>query len=236
MRLSLALLVALSLSLAACKKAGPSPEYAQARDKWSALVKASAFSAAEEPGADEVLALLARVPADSSDAPFAAELKTEIDKGRKEAADRRADATKEQEAMEKARQAALAAMASSPVVPAASADSAPSAAPAADAQAAPDAGEKDDGQPKRGMDASTFKSKFARCFEYKNDAMVGGTGGGQVWGLKDLSICRQLHSNFTANSVLLWDGKVDIRSTAELAPKKYKLVDGKLVPEEEATK
>ena len=234
MRLSTtAALLAVSL-LFACNRPGPpSPEYEEAREKWSTLVRERLDDAAIDPGADEVLRLLGSVDAKSIDSQYARDLKAEIEAAR-------AEATRRDE--RSAESVATAQAALRPVVSDSLADeeaeapAAPVEPPAsAKAPAAADAGQ-DSGQPEEGMDASEFRSKFARCFEYKNDSLVGGVGGGQVWALKDLSICRQLHPRFSSNSVLLFEGKIAIRSSAELAPERYILVDGQLVPEQEGKK
>ena len=231
-KLAAVLLVA-CLSFACNRSGPPSAEYAEAREKWSALVRDRLDEAATDPQADEVLALLGRVDPKSIDAQYASELKAEIEKSR-------AEAKAQAEARAKSLEAAEAAL--RPVVANSPRDEEPSppepaTEPAAQAAEAPDAGEADKGQPVEGMPASDFKTKFSRCFEYRNDSLVNGLAGGQVWGLKDLSICRDLHPTFVSNSVLLYEDKLSaIRPNEELAPKQYLLVDGKLVPFEEAEK
>jgi len=91
-----------------------------------------------------------------------------------------------------------------------------------------DAGSK---VPVAGMSQTEFMTRFGSCFEFRNEATVAGQTGGQVFGLRDTMGCRQDFPGFIDNSVLLYEGKVGaVRSNAELAPVKYKVVDGKLVP------
>ncbi|MGI5862114.1 MAG: hypothetical protein ACOX6T_08645 [Myxococcales bacterium] len=228
---SLLLIACLSF---ACNRAGPpSAEYAEAREKWSALVRDQLDEAALAPEADEVLALLGQVDPKSIDAPYASELRAEIEKARAEA---KAQAEARAKALEAAEAALRPVVADTPDFEEPSSPE-PADEPPAQAAAAPDAGQTDKGQPVEDMPASDFRTKFARCFEFKNDSLVNGLAGGQVWGLKDLSICRDLHPTFVSNSVLLYEDKVAaIRPNEELAPKKYVVMDGKLLPLEEAEK
>jgi hypothetical protein len=64
--------------LVACSGAGPSAEYAAAREKHAALVAAHPGDAASRPELDEVLALLDRVPETSPDARSARELRERL--------------------------------------------------------------------------------------------------------------------------------------------------------------
>jgi hypothetical protein len=225
---TIALALLLAGVLSACNRPGkPSPEYAQAREAWTALLKDHLDDAYVQPGVDEVLALLARVDPKSVDAPFAAELRRDIETGRAAARER-------EESL--AEQLAEAERALRPPAPPPSEEPEPAggseAAPAV-AAAAPDAG-AEDAQPEDGMEATEFLQKFSRCFEYRNDSLVGGLAGGKVYGLKNLSICRDLHPGFISNSVLVFDGKISVRPSAELAPQKFVVIDGKLVPADEA--
>ncbi len=224
MRLSAWLLMA-ALASAACRKAPQgSPEYEEARARWTELLKDKGIEAAyRDPGSEEVLQLLGRVDPASADRPYAGQLRAEIEAGRREALDQlSAQEKREQERREAAARAASA-MAVRPAELTAGAANASSAQEASDAGAAGD-------QPRVGMEADHFKRDFARCFEYKHPAIVQGRSGGEIWGLKDLMICRDLHQSFVSSSVLLMDGKVlSIRPTAELAPKQFQVVDGKLV-------
>jgi hypothetical protein len=232
MKLSyVALLVAASLLFACNRTAPPSPEYAEAREKWTGLLREKLDGAAADPRAEEVLALLSQVDPRSSDAQFAGELKREIETSRAQAI----ESARQQEQIVEQAQAALAA----PAVFDSDREAAAPAEPAA-AEPAPDAGVDagtENAEPTEGMDDAEFRTRFARCFEYKHDSLVGGVAGGKVWGMKDLGICRDLHPGLVGKSVLLFESKVaSIRPSAELAPKSYVVVDGKLVPAEEAKK
>lgn len=192
---------------------------------WIDLLREKKDKAFLETGADEVLALLKQVDPKSIDAPPAAALQAEIEKGQREAAEAEA-------ALQKQLAQARAAARSDPSTISGSGAPASETKPASDVSAM--AGSPDDKQPRQGMSASELEQKFGRCFEPKSDAMVGGAMGGKVWALKDLGKCRELFKDFVGRSVLVFDGKVDsIRPNAELAPKKLKLVDGKLVPADE---
>lgn len=221
-----ALLLMAALATACRKPAGPSPEYEEARARWTALLQDQGLEGAyQDPRSEEVALLLGRVDPKSADAPFAAQLRAEIEAGRRQAQERAAAIERHEEELREAAARAASAMSARPIE-----TPVPAAADAGTEQAsAADAGGADD-QPRAGMDAERFKRDFARCFEYKNASFVQGRTGGEVWGLKDLMICRDLHKPFVSNSVLLMDGKVlAVRSSAELAPKLFHVVDGKLV-------
>ncbi len=220
-----ALLAVALVALASCaKKQQPSAEYAQAQQLWTVMVQDNGLEAHADPRAEQVLELLGRVAPDSLDAQAAAELKKRIET-------ERADAKKAAEE----RAAMIEAAATPPPMPAGFAqETVTEAAQPAEPEtpAAPAAAEPvDETQPKEGMQAGVFKQKFGRCFEYKNAFGTPTGQSGDVFGLKDLSLCREQHPNFVTQSVLLMDGKVaSIRSNEELKPVKYKLVGGKLVP------
>ncbi len=222
----LALLVLTAVLVVACNRSkGPSPKYEQARERWTVILKEKGFEGAFVDGrAQEVLDLLQQVDRRSMDAPYAEKLRGEIEAGRREAAERTLAFERREAELREAAAKASAAMGTRllQVVPQSAAPLSPSD------QTTPDGGAKDD-QPGVGMEAERFKRDFARCFEYKNPSIVQGRAGGEVWGLKDLTICRELHPSFGDKAVLLMDGKlITIRSASELAPKRFKLVEGKL--------
>jgi hypothetical protein len=225
MRLYALLLIA-ALAAPACRKpAGSDAEYEEARSRWTELLREKGIEAAyQDPRSEEVSLLLGRVDPKSADAPFAARLRAEIEAGRRQAVERAAALLKQEEEAREAGARAAATVGTRPFEAAVPLDPADGgAARAADAGAAGD-------QPRVGMEADRFKRDFARCFEYKNASIVQGRTGGEVWGLKDLMICRDLHKPFVSDSVLLMDGKVlAIRPSSELAPKRFQVVDGKLV-------
>jgi hypothetical protein len=221
MRLYSLLLIA-SLAAPACRKpAGSAPEYEEARSRWTEILREKGIEAAYlDPRSEEVALLLARVDPKSADAPFAAQLRAEIEAGRRQALERAAALLKREEEAREAGARAAASVGTRPLEAAAPLDPADGGGARAAA----------DDQPRVGMEADRFKRDFTRCFEYKNASIVQGRTGGEVWGLKDLMICRDLHKPFVSDSVLLMDGKVlAIRPSSELAPKRFLVVDGKLV-------
>lgn len=217
-------LVLAALALVSCaKKKQPSPEFAQAQQIWTELVQVHALEAHADPRAEQVLALLASVDPNSLDAQAAAELAARIRSARAEA-----KASAERQA------ALIEAAAKLPPMPEGFAAVEPAEPEPPPAEPEPVAEPAEETQPSEGMEAAVFKQKFDRCFEYKNAFGTPTGQEGDVWGLKDLSICRELHPTFTTRSVLLMDGRVAaIRSNQELTPVKYKLVDGALVPSDE---
>ncbi|MGC4113478.1 MAG: hypothetical protein QM765_02170 [Myxococcales bacterium] len=222
--LLMALGLCLGLALTGCKKekAQPSKEYFQARTMWIELLREKRNKAFLAPEAQEIMDLLRAVDAKSLDATSAQTLLDEIQTGRAAAKMEEADLQAKIEQAKKAGQADPSGIVFHTVPHDAGTDE-----PVAVANG-PDAGPK---EPAVGMAQRDFTNWFGRCFEYKNDAVVGGVSGGQVWGLRDLMGCRQDFPSFVSNSVLLVEGRVGaIRSNAELAPTKYKMVDGKLVP------
>jgi hypothetical protein len=217
------LLLALALPCA-CSSPQPSPEYAEARELWSTLVRERLDQAAADPRVERVLELLSSVPANSRDAAFAAQLKKEIEQARREhledLAKKEAAVAKAREAIQAAQQAAAASLAA-PVEP-----------PAAEEESRADAGLPL--QPTEGMDAALLKGELGRCFERKNDALVAGMPGGEIWGLKDVPACRDRHPDFLQQGLLVFDGKVSVRPAKELAPRRFRLENGKLVLDEGA--
>jgi hypothetical protein len=227
MRLLFVFLLTAALFAPACQRSsGPSPEYEQARQRWTALLREKGLEGAfVDARAQEVVDLLGQVDRKSVDAPYSDQLRGEIEAGRREAGERTAAFERREVEIRGAAAKAAAAMGTR-LLEAAPQPAEPAVPPA---EPPPDAGAKDD-QPRQGMEAERFKRDFARCFEFKNPSIVQGRAGGEVWGLKDLIVCRELHRPFDGNAVLLMDGKVvAIRSASELAPKRFKVVDGKLV-------
>lgn len=224
-----ALLLTAALATACRKPTSSSPEYEEARAGWTALLRDKGFEGAfQDPRSEEVARILGRVDPKSADALYAAQLRAEIEAGRRQAQERAAALQRqEQEMSEAASRAASAMSARAAETPATFGAATPDAGP--EPASAADAGAADD-QPRVGMESERFKRDFARCFEYKNSSVVQGRTGGEVWGLKDLMICRDLHKPFVSNSILLMDGKLlAVRPSAELAPKLFQVIDGKLV-------
>jgi hypothetical protein len=161
----------LAVALAACSEPrAPSAEYAEARRRHAGLVASRPADAAALPEMDDVVALLARVPASSADAEAAAELRGRID------AERRALAA------EQDRRRQLVERAAAPVRV-----EAPAAAPVAA-----------DG-PFRlvpGMKLAEFRARAGDCFVRKGDVeLVEGEKkrAAEVWGLATGSGCAERH-------------------------------------------
>ena len=227
---SFVIFAACTALLASCKRPQPSPQYSQARDKWTELLRARSGdedAAAADPGADEVIALLAQVDATSSDTGYAAELKAKIETARA------AVKSREQASAKMVAQAGTTPAfvgSSVPYVP----RSPPVAAPVA---AVADQKPPEAKEPKVGMSEADFTSKFSRCFD-AGDEIPYPEGPGHVHTLKDLSLCRELYPTFQSNSVLTLGGKVhNIGPTAQMKPQRYKIVNGQQIPyDEEAEK
>jgi hypothetical protein len=187
-----ALVVSALAVLFACSRPQPSPDYDRARQLWTALVQARSDAAAEDPRADEVLALLDRVPRDSVDAPAAAELRGSIDGERKARAE------------ERARRQAL--VAGAGALPRAPAEPPP---PAAGAQP-----ESQPPPPTRlavGTKLEAFRESHGDCFESRgpvqlNAADGGGPSAAEMWLMKDDAACREKHAQLTGQAVVFAKG------------------------------
>jgi hypothetical protein len=163
-------LLSVALLLAACAKtAEPSPDYAAARRRYAEIVAVHAQDAAARPETEEVLALLARVPAGSADAPAAAELRARIDAERKALAD------------ERAHRAAVVARAEAP--PAGASPAAASPAPARPGL-----------ELARGAKLAELEEKGGGCFQRTSELEIG-TGEqktvGEAWALKADAQCEE---------------------------------------------
>ncbi len=220
----LLLSLACGLCLTGCPKSRKSsPEYQKARVAWLDLLKEKRLSEAYlAPEVDDILQLLERVDATSLDAKAAQTLKEEIQKGRAEAS---AGEQATQAELARARQPTPDSPSTTPSLPS-SDETAPVGAAA---EPTPDAGAAQ-GEPAPGMTEREFEERFGRCFEPVRDATIEGFPA-KVWSLVDLSKCRADFPTFQTRSVVVADGKVEsIRSNEALAPKKFRVVDGKLVP------
>jgi hypothetical protein len=226
-KILLTLSACLSFGLA-CKKPAPSPQYGQASERWSALYREKFEDAYLDPEVDEILGLLGRVDDKSLDARFAKELTGRLQRGRDEARARAAD--REKLLSEARAPTTFHGSAGVPALAAATTGPAQPPEKAAVAEVSPVAD-----QPRAGMSEADFTSKFSRCFEYKNDYITPTGGKGAVYGLRDLSLCRDLHREFLTSAVMVEAGKVQgVMSKDALTPKKYKQVNGQLVPYDEA--
>ena len=218
-------LLAFGLTTGCPKSAGPpSPEYVKARQMWLDALREKRDRAFGDPAVPEILQLLLKVDPDSVDAPSALTLRTEIETGMAEAKRREMTLANE---LERARTVSQLTGGFVHAGPGTDEPAAPSASVG-------DGGVAADDTPKAGMTLDDFQARFGRCFEFRNDAAIGGKLGGQVWGLKDLGLCREKFKDFTGRSVVVFNGKVDsVRSNEEVTPHRFKLVEGKLVPAED---
>jgi len=191
----LALLAA--VALLACSRPQPSAEYEHARQLWTGLVQARADDAAEDPRADEVLALLDRVPPDSADATAAAELRARIEGERKARSEERA----RREKLVAGAGAALATPGAGAPEPGAPAGA------AQDVEARPPVG-----VPLAiGMKLDDFRAAYGRCFEERGPVQLTGADGGAahpaaMWVMKDDEACRKELAPLAGQAVLFADG------------------------------
>jgi len=191
-------------ALVACSRPRPSPEYEEARQRWAAIAREQGDAAAEDPRADAVLALLARVPAESLDAPGAAELRARIEGERKARAEER-----ERRARLVAAAGAPPAMPSTGGAPGGAGASA--GAPAAAAAAAPPAL-----APGTPLDA--FRAATGACFERRGPIQIGAPDGGapapgEAWALRADAACQERWAAASGKLVLFTKGAL-----AALAP------------------
>jgi hypothetical protein len=189
----LTLLAAGVAALVACSRPRPSPEYDEARQRWTALVREQGDAAAEDRRAEDVIGLLARVPPESADAASAAELRARID------GERRARAE------ERERRARLVESAGAPpAMPAAGAAAGPASAPAErPPPAAP--------WLVPGMKLEEFRAQAGDCFERRGPMQVGSPDGGppsagEAWALRDDAACQERYAAASGKLVLFAQG------------------------------
>ncbi len=177
--------------LVACSRPQPSADYERARQLWTGLVQARGEEAAEDPRADEVLALLDRVPKESADAAAAAELRGRIEGERKSHLEELAR-----------RQKLVAGAGEAPSMPVGS-------VPAPEAQAEP--------QPAAapalalGMKLDEFRASYGDCFESKGPVRLTSSDGGapraaQMWVMKADEGCRNKNPKLVGQALLFADG------------------------------
>jgi hypothetical protein len=213
---------------ACAKQPGPSPEFARAQTQWIDLYKAKHGQAYTDPSVEAILALLSKVDSQSIDKDRALQLQKEIESGQSQA--------KEQQRQKEEQARAVQALTHNLVSTVQKSEPKGVEEPLVEesSSATNQTKEANSQQLSLGMEKNQFERDFSRCFEYKHPSLVGGRTGGEVWGLKDLSICRELHEGFVQDSVLIMDSKVvAIRPSEELAPKTFVVVDGQLVPSDE---
>jgi hypothetical protein len=208
----------LAASLLACSSPRPSPEYERARSLWTEIVAARPQAPAEDPRADEVLALLRRVPHDSADAPAAAELRERIEAERREVAADRA---------RRERLAAGAAAPAPPLPPPARGLATVSGRGSPEADASPP-------PLPPGLKLEEFRSRYGTCFDDAGPATVtmpdAGPREGVVWLMKDDARCREAYPRLAGQVAVFVGGalagvrpreelrRVETRREAEVVP------------------
>jgi hypothetical protein len=193
-------------ALLACARPQPSPDYEHALQLWTRLVQARGFDAAEDPGADEVLALLDRVPKDSLDAAAAADLRKRI------AQDRAARAA------ERARREALTAAAGEAVSASGAGEGAAEPAgrePAGAVARAPGAALPGGLTP--GMKIEDVKAAYGDCVEERGPAELDPGDGGTSRPARLLSLregdCRTRHPALAGQAVVFVDDALVVVSS-----------------------
>ena len=204
------LAAACAVALACTPSPKPSPDYERARQLWTDLVQQKPDAAADDPRADEVLALLDRVPKDSSDAAAAADLRGRIAEQRQAlAAERKHRAELEGAAAAKAGPTA--------VPPEAGGEGAqrppPRRRPEERTQpgAAPDAGPAPSATPAMTLEA--FRAEHGDCVEPKGPIQItapGGrmTGAAEAWGLKPGAACAEKNPGLAGKVAIFAEGKL----------------------------
>lgn len=190
--------VLIVLALSACQKElGPkSPEYDEARQRFSKIYGQKLDEAFLEPEMDAIEALLQQVPPDSMDAQSANELQQRINNGRAK--------------MERLRQEREAAM-----VSARQRDTVPPSAPLPESdptppapQATNDAGPPSSG-PVVGSPASELVAGYLGCFQRSSSITVKDRGPREAWEISaGRARCSQVFPTFVGQVVLIEEGKV----------------------------
>lgn len=191
------LALAVAASLLACSRPKPSPDYERARQLWTALVQQRGGDAAEDARADEVLALLQQVPAQSLDRDAAAELRERIEAARKASAE-------ERERRDKLVESAGAYHAHAG---AARGGAEPEPEPARAPQPLP----RPRPLPGPGTKLEELRSTFGDCLEARGPVEILGEKGGQarngeMWALKNDQACRQEHAQLVGQVLLVHGG------------------------------
>jgi hypothetical protein len=231
-KLSLGVVLAAALAVA-CSRPRPSPDYERARSLWTELVRAHPEAPAADPRADEVLAMLARVPGDSVDASAAAALRVRIEGERRELAE------------ERARREALERRAGIPAPPVVAVVPGPGAGRGADGgQGTPSV------ELTPGMKLEDFRKLHGTCFDDAGPVQLTATDAaprsGEMWVMKGDPACRDAHPRLADQAVLFAGGilagvsplgsleRVEVRREVELAPLPDggmgMVVDGGVVP------
>jgi hypothetical protein len=163
-RMTTALLLA---SLLACSRSPePSPEYERARALWTTVMNEKGMDAGDDPRAEQVLALLDRVPKESLDAAAAADMRSRI------------SSLREASAAERERHARFLARLNAPADerPVAPGEGAPGTSGASPPIAI-------------GMKLEAFRHAYGECMESKGPVKLEDPSGalrdGEMWVLKD---------------------------------------------------
>ncbi|HLT28883.1 MAG TPA: hypothetical protein VK013_02490 [Myxococcaceae bacterium] len=179
------------LSLGCQRSSGPSPEYQAAFERYLALRSAQQEKAFLDPEMERILAQLSEVDPRSTDAEAARTLADDIRQGQ-------ARAQAHQEELRRLGQAGR-----TPIVV--------QGAPAEEEEEEAPAGENPVAavpEPTYGMTVAQLREQFSRCFEPGEAIHVPGKGLRDIWVLKNLGVCRELHPRYTQQVVLLEEGKV----------------------------
>jgi hypothetical protein len=190
--------VLIVLALSACRKelGPPSPEYEEARQRFSKIYGQKLDEAFIDPEMDAIEALLQQVPVDSMDAQSAKELQQRIKDGR----------AKMEKALQE-REAAIAAARQGVFVPS-TPTSTPTPAPTPAPQESKDAGPSTQG-PVMGSPASELVAGYLGCFKRSSPITVKDRGQREAWELStDRARCSQSFPTFVGQVVLIEEGKV----------------------------
>jgi hypothetical protein len=219
------LLIALVVAACPGKEAGPlSEKYEEAHTRFSKVYAQKLDQAFLDPEMEEIEALLAQVPPDSSDAPSAKELQQRITEGRAR--------------MEAARQETEDAIASArqvetfPTTPTPAAD--PEPEPEAPATVPVDAGTPDAGRtagPVPGTPASELSAGFQGCFRRGQPVNVTGTGSRDTYEMERRASCELAYPSFAGQLLVIEDGRVLAVLPKSAVRVNYVGPDGGVVPD-----
>jgi hypothetical protein len=191
----LAIVVFSLLALAACNKPKPSNDYADAQAKWDSLVSHKGDDAYVDPEMDTVVSMLDRVPASSSDAAKAGELKGKIAAERARVAE------------EAKRRAADMAVLKAPIPN--HPDSAAPAQPPPPAEKPKEDAVADSGQPQVGLAYDEFTKKFGACFSEGEMITVSNMNvKARAFSLVGNEECTKKHGAFSTKWILFSEGKI----------------------------
>lgn len=190
----------IALVPAACTKSPgpPSPEFEQARQRFTKLYAQKLDEAFLDPAMDGIEAQLQTVPTDSVDAQPAKELLQRIREGR--------------ERMQAAEQEKADAIAAAREVEDFQVDPTvrvpPPVEEAPAPSATPDAGPGPGAGPVAGSPASELSFGYQRCFRRAEPINVDGKGQRDAWEIEDRLTCRQAYPSFADQVLLIEDGRV----------------------------